>query len=496
MKARNEGTAGKKGIKITMKKISTMDNILCLFIILCPLLDAASFLYRQYFHTNYSISTFLRPIIPITLLFIVFFKEKIKWKMLLSCFIYGIYAIIHLIVFHQIKTECAYGNEIRELQYLVNYTFMIANLFLYVYMFSKRSHSNLDRLKKSVLISLTIYISFMYLSILTQTSSATYIETGVGLKGWFESGNSIGTTMILALFVILPFLEKENPKWIKIWVCIISVAVGVYLMTLLGTRTGMIGFILVLVCYLFLCLCRQISRKSFNKKFLWFSIILVIAIVGVIGVFGSKTFERRKELKSEEDIILDIMTNQPSHVTGDTIHIVDQIQKNEIDETYMSKEMMQSYLDLYHTANRFNLKHTNMRMLQLVYHTNLVKHQHNLFLILFGNGYMTHFYEMIFEMEVPAFLFNFGILGFVLYFLPFAVITIYGVIQWLKHIKEMSIEKGMHILGSVFAILASFLSGYTFFNASTMMMIIVLNTFILKEYPMNDRKKKNEKEII
>ena len=32
-------------------KIFTMENILCLFIIVCPILDVASFLFRNYFNT-------------------------------------------------------------------------------------------------------------------------------------------------------------------------------------------------------------------------------------------------------------------------------------------------------------------------------------------------------------------------------------------------------------------------------------------------------------
>ena len=32
----------------------TIENILCVFIIICPILDIASFLFRQYFNTNIS----------------------------------------------------------------------------------------------------------------------------------------------------------------------------------------------------------------------------------------------------------------------------------------------------------------------------------------------------------------------------------------------------------------------------------------------------------
>ena len=42
-----------------IKSLFTIENLLCFFIIICPILDVASFLFRNYFKTNISISTFL-----------------------------------------------------------------------------------------------------------------------------------------------------------------------------------------------------------------------------------------------------------------------------------------------------------------------------------------------------------------------------------------------------------------------------------------------------
>lgn len=64
-----------------MKKIKeklTMENALCLFILLCPILDMASFLFRNTFQTSLSPSTFIRPIITIIIAIIIFIKTKKK----------------------------------------------------------------------------------------------------------------------------------------------------------------------------------------------------------------------------------------------------------------------------------------------------------------------------------------------------------------------------------------------------------------------------------
>ncbi|MGN1326921.1 MAG: O-antigen ligase family protein, partial [Clostridia bacterium] len=149
------------------------------------------------------------------------------------------------------------------------------------------------------------------------------------------------------------------------------------------------------------------------------------------------------------------------------------------DTEYMSEDMQQAFLDLYNIANEKEIASTNRRSMQFIYHSQLAKEQNNIPMLLFGNGYMTHFYEMVFEMEVPAFLYNFGVIGFFIYFMPFLVIAIYGVYVLIKKVKNASVEFAMAVAGVGLAIAISFLSGYTFFNSSTMMIIIVLCTIVI-----------------
>lgn len=473
-----------------IKNIFTIENILCFFIIICPILDVSSFIFRNYFNTNFSLSTFVRPIIPIGVIIYIFFKDKIKPQLIITAVAYGVYSLCHLYIFYRIKTSCAYGNELRELQYLINYTFMILNLFIYIYIFNIKCRTKseeernkiINRLKKSVLIAFTIYICLMYLSLITNTSSFTYAEEKIGYKGWFESGNSIGTIMILSLFIVLPMISKKNSTGIRIWAFMTVVLAGAYLCTLLGTRTGLLGFGIAIFAYIVsLILYGLIHSKNINKKVIIGGTIVFFIIAIIVIIFGSKTLERRNQLQDREDEIYDTMTGETAHITGDIVKLVEQIKAGTLDTEYMSEAMQQTMLELYDTANAKNISNTNMRALQFIYHSALIKNQNNIPILLFGNGYMTHFYEMVFEMEVPSFLYNFGVIGFFLYFIPFLSIGIYGIYIIFKKIKNITPEFAMVIAGLWFAICISFLSGYTFFNSSTMMIIIVLCTIIIND---------------
>ena len=147
----------------------------------------------------------------------------------------------------------------------------------------------------------------------------------------------------------------------------------------------------------------------------------------------------------------------------------------------MDEAQKQSILDLYNTANTINIANNDQRMQQLIYNIDLIKNQKNVWLIIFGNGYMANFRELIMEMEIPAFLFNFGIIGFCLYFMPFLLVFIYGLYIGIKNIRKIDDEYIMLVLGSGFTFAISLFSGYTFFNSSSMMIIIVIYTLLINK---------------
>ena len=467
-----------------MKNKLKIEKILCVFIIICPILDIISFIYRNIFNTNISPSTITRPIIPAIIILYLFIKKEKKFKihLLIIAIIYTIYATIHLYIFTKVKTGISYSNEIHEMQYLINYTFMVLNLFLYTYIFKI---SNIEKLKKSIIISTVIYIASIYLAILTGTSSSTYIE-GMGYKGWFESGNSISSILLLSMYIYLPYVKDS--KYRKIVIPIL-ICVGIFLSMLIGTRAGLYGFILIITLYISLeAIYNLIKNRKINKKFIigGFGTVLII-IVMVVGI-GSTTMKRRKHLQGIESNITDETKQGNSHITGSLLDIKQKIEDNTLEENYMSEEQKKSVIDLYNVANKLEVKNNDQRGQQLIYNVALVKNQKNPILIIFGNGYMANFRELVFEMEVPAILINFGILGFVLYLGPFIAILFLGIYKGILNRKKIDSEYIFLLLGCGFAFALSFFSGYTFFNVSTTMMIIVLNVTLIAKIQKIDNK--------
>jgi len=460
---------------VDYRKYVNFKNILCVFIIICPLLDVISFLFRNTFFTVISPSTIIRPILPILIILFLFFKRPAKFriKIFVVGLIYAIYGLIHLMIFNNTKMGIAYGGLYQEAQFVINYSFMILNLFIYTYIFHNGST---NKLKKSVIVSVSLYITLIYLSIITNTSTNTYLE-GIGYKGWFETGTSIGAILILSLFVILPQLKEKSLRKILIpLVCLM----GIFLTTLLGTRVGLYGFVLVIFMYVFVeIFVGLLNKNKINKKIVIGGMVFLLVLVIVIGFVGSSTLERRKHLKDIESDIIDENTKIESHVSKSILEIKQEIEDQTLEEGYISSAQEQSIMDLYNKANDLKLVNNDLRMQQLIFNTYLFRNQGSPVLVIFGNGYQANFRELILEMEIPAFLFNFGIIGLLIYFVPFLSICIYGIYIGIRNIKIITSEYIMSLIGSGFVFVLSLLSGYTFFNSSTMMIVIVIYTILI-----------------
>ena len=401
-----------------VKNKLTLENLLCLYVILCPILDIVSFLFRNYFKTSFSPSTVLRPIIPCVLFIILFFKEKNKKQKILIALIYMVYSIIHLIIFQKLHNGSSYGTWKNEIQYIANYSLMIINLYLFYVLIKDK-----DKVQKSVFISLSIYVASLFLSIITKTSSSTYLE-GIGDKGYFESGNSLCTVLILAICILLSNIDKK--EWQKI---ILIIFTGIYLIVFSGMRTGLFGFSAVIVVFVigkFLIAIRDKIRLS-KKQILVISIGVILAIIATF-LLGAKTLERRKFLKQNEMNNLDEETNSQRYVSGDVLNLYKQIEKGTLPENYMSDSEKEAIVDLNQYAEKIKLSNVNLRAQQLLYNVFLIKHQKSVILILFGNGYKNQIDELVMEMEILAGICNFGLIGFILYFGPITVILFVRII--------------------------------------------------------------------
>ena len=408
-------------------------------------------------------------IIPIVLMLYIFSRDRsVRKPLIISGIVFLLYGVVHLLIFKKLLTGISYGNIFTEGLYLFNYTYMIYILFIIMYL-SKREL--LPHLKKALFIMLFNYLLLIYVSIITKTSLPTYVE-GTGYRSWFVSGNTLCTALLLLLSIhITDFFKKK-----KIISLVVFVLLGIYLVFLVGTRTGLFGFVLVLGFYLLLKLYLAMKHKiQFNRNRVFIILGIVVAMSLVLVFFGSKTLERRREMQAMVDDIVDInKNNEIAHVSGDTTRIVYNIRHDLVEDGYLSEAQKQAYLDMYEACNKLKLDSNNYRVQQLIYHYYLIKDQHNIMYILFGNGHLNQYGEMILEMELPFILFNFGILGFLLYVFPLLYLLYKGIKYMFGHKKFLMDNYYMELFGLLFAFGLSCVAGYVLYSSTCVLIMICI----------------------
>ena len=146
----------------------------------------------------------------------------------------------------------------------------------------------------------------------------------------------------------------------------------------------------------------------------------------------------------------------------------------------MTKEQQKAYLAMYDTCNKLKIDANNSRLQQMIYHLYLIKYQHNILYILFGNGFIVNYGEMTLEMEVIAILFNFGLIGFILYIIPFIYVYIKLIKQVIKN-KKRTIDDIILLFTMLIVFGLSFMAGYVFFSGTCVLMLISMMSLIYKE---------------
>ena len=240
-------------------------------------------------------------------------------------------------------------------------------------------------------------------------------------------------------------------------------------------RTGLFGFTIAIAIWIIGKFFIAIREKAyFNKKQIIIITFGILLFVILTFILGARTLERRKLLKENEINNFDEDTQSIRYVTGDILDIYKKIQSNDISDDYMTEAEKKAIIDLCEYAEKHKISNVDLRKQQLMYNMFLVKEQKNILLILFGNGYKNQTGELVMEMEIPALICNFGLIGFVLYLGPILYLIILSLYRKLKRIKEIKIEQIMYLTGCGLALLLSGISGYVFFNFSSMTMAIML----------------------
>lgn len=248
-----------------MNKKKFFDNFILLFILIQPFIDALTCIQIKSNFQFLSISVILRGLaFLVILIYLVLKKDKRK-----SIFFFLVYILLS-IIYTILLTNNNINTEITNL-------FQIFYLPFFIIFFSNYNNEkiNNDLVLKLYFIYLNLIIIPYFLGI--GYSVSEFYKEKIGYLGLFYGGNEISAILICLLPISLKTLKDKN-QIIKI-IFIIELFMCTYL---IGTKTLMLGVLIVFMYFFILYLKNNFNKFSKLKKFFMITIPSILLILLVI----------------------------------------------------------------------------------------------------------------------------------------------------------------------------------------------------------------------
>lgn len=463
------------------KEYNIIVKLLFIFVLLQPLLDILSTLANMNYIIN--ISTYLKPLFVFGITFYLLFKNPNRKKWIIYIITFVIYMFIHLLLIYNLVI---FNSVIlQEFRFILNIAYMIALFISFntLYCYSYDKSKLLSNMKKCLLYTFIIYTGLFILSIITKTSFLTYSYSDpskLGYRGWYFSGQIFGHALSVVFPISLYTILKPEKN---IFQKIIFILFFVITACLLGTKVPYYIVLAVLILYIII----YALIKVFNKKFKrYWDNILIVSFFAIImfSVYNYTPVHYNTEINKSNynnastDYNLNEMSGLANFSEFDKIR--EEYPNSDLRETFRFLEWNQKASNILKDKMENKEIHpSENRKKQFLYNKEMFMNATFKYK-LFGIGFLNQV-TSIFAIEGDFFmaLFNFGLIGFIL----FLFIPIYYFIKTtifiLKNIKKCDLEIYMLYMGLGIFFAISLVVGctYIYTNFSIFLALII---FMLK----------------
>ncbi|MBQ8042985.1 MAG: O-antigen ligase family protein [Clostridia bacterium] len=498
------------------KKLSMLNKIILIFLVLQPLFDIYMAVVGESLDIfGISIVTLIRATLVVALFGIVIIyqiKNKVHIKLLYLILGYLAFVLIYALAHHlnivysngYYITQGIY-NVVTEIMYVER--LVVPVLLVYIVIITKPDKIRLEQVLVTVatVISLVIIVSNLFkvsFASYSQTEGNTMISYSVIdwftennvpyreslSKGFFVSANQIGALLVVLLPIVIHYMLKENKPHLYFVFFIQIVA-----MTLIGTRVASLGWMLVClamaIIYLILMFVKKVEKPSLQSL----CTIIVILEAAFLLYLNSPAqnrdfaesydgmYEQEIEEKEEtgEYIALEAFSNilqdeqQLIEYVGEAIsdkglkydamckyisetHKYHYITDKYINNIYPYTDDPTFWLEIF--ASPISVKADNRgRQIEIV--KRIKENNHNiLFDTLFGMGATPmNSRDYMIENDLISHFYNLGIIGTIIFVIPFVACIIYVAIKMRKNILKLF---NLQFLAYVLAVCMAYFVGY------------------------------------
>jgi hypothetical protein len=389
------------------KTLNKFELFLLIFISIQPVIDILTTLSMTVLNQSATFGVFFRLLVMCLCLIYIINSQFKKKKSTTLIYLFGLFFIlaVNLMINYFFKVNF---NLIDEIKFIAKISYVHIMLFTYIILFtSLRKQQNLLKIiKRYFLYAILIINLVMIISLLTSTSLSSYDYTKIGYTGWFFAGNEIGAILaiIFPISIIYALTKTTQASLSYYWLPVILTA---FSLLMLGTKVGYGALLLGLAVTLFMCFVMWfIRKKEPNRKTFFLNgaisailLVLLVVITPFTPVFKN-TFAHFQLLGINFD-----SSNQESNEKDETKDVPkkpEKIQKEQVENLILSSREV--YL------KRQSQQFKKAPLIQKI----------------FGMGYAGNYKDepKLIEMDFYDLFFSLGIIGFIIFMLPFAYFII------------------------------------------------------------------------
>lgn len=403
----------------------TTPKLIIVFLYMQPFLDIlASFLIKN--NISNFITSGIRMIFMFYLiLYLIITKYDNKKKTLIYMGILLITIFIHTSLILVYKDLGAFGYEVRNTLSTYYFTFLLL-AFINIY---EKEKFELKHLKNIFL----IYVILTFIPNILGIGFDSYWHSKVGSAGWFYSANVLGSIVILLIPIIFPEFKKD-----KMIFKIIIALMTLYVIFSIGTKTPVLGLLIILGANVLYLLYTKIKEK--NKKWIIsITTFIIISVLSLILILPKTSFYKNIEIH------LNYLKEQNTSV----------ISKEFLDHFVFSQRLTFEE----NTRKNYNKAHTLEKIFGIGYIENYATDEVNL------KGIEMDYFDVFYRE---------GIIGFILFFLP----VIYIIIKIFKT-TTLSFNGINKITTTVLILLLALFQGHIFLTPAISIyvsLILVMNS--------------------
>lgn len=403
-------------------------SIICmLFILSGPIIDFVTGVMLHVFDISLTLGLILR----VLFLFFIFYVATFIYNKKNNLLYYGIFVIYLLLFILGLTLFKDNPNYFREIQNTVR---MFYFPLLLLSLFSIKKEIKITSL--SLVITLCLYLVLIFIPLVLGVGFESYAITKEGTLGFYNSANEISAIIaILTPILFIIFYESKNVIF-KLFITFI------YLVVILsvGTKTPLLALIISLCVVFIYILYKAFIDKKYHIVTTFTAIVIALSLV-IIVIAPRTSFYKNIE-----------------------VHL-DYLKVDNIFDIFKEERLVDHFI----FSQRLTFLHNKDRLYD----------KSNTYQKLFGIGYYKDNGKELKSIEMDYFdiFYNQGIVGFIIFFVPY----IYILISVINERKDSSFRQLMLYLSLFLVIILSLFTGHIITAPSVSLIVCFLILSIIKK---------------